>query len=50
MLRDEISTGPGKPRKTYELTNKGGNVLRTEVQRLNTLVSAARVRGVEGML
>lgn len=49
-LKDETSTGPGKPRKIYELTNKGGNVLRVEVQRLDTLVSAARVRGVEGLV
>ena len=48
-LKDETSAGPGKPRKVYELTNKGGNVLRAEVQRLDTLVAAARVRGVEGM-
>jgi DNA-binding PadR family transcriptional regulator len=48
-LLDEVSQGPGKPRKIYELTNKGGNVLLAEVQRLGTLVSAARVRGVEGM-
>jgi PadR family transcriptional regulator PadR len=49
-LKDETSTGPGKPRKIYELTNKGGNVLRAEVQRLDALVSAARVRGVEGLV
>jgi DNA-binding PadR family transcriptional regulator len=49
ILKDEISTGPGKSRKTYELTNKGGNVLRAEVQRLSTLVSAARVKGVVGI-
>ena len=49
-LKDETSAGPGKPRKVYELTNKGGNVLRAEVQRLDTLVSAARVRGVEGVV
>jgi len=49
-LLDETSNGPGKPRKTYELTNKGGNVLRSEVQRLSTLVSAARTSGMEGIL
>ena len=48
-LRDETSVGPGKPRKVYELTNKGGNILRLEAQRLDTLVSAARIRGVEGL-
>lgn len=48
-LLDEISRGPGKPRKIYEITKKGGNVLVAEIQRLDTLVSAARVRGVEGL-
>jgi DNA-binding PadR family transcriptional regulator len=49
-LLDETAQGPGKPRKVYEITNKGGNVLKAEVQRLDTLVSAARVRGVEGLV
>jgi DNA-binding PadR family transcriptional regulator len=44
----EIPQGPGKPRKTYELTSKGGNVLVAEIQRLDTLVAAARVGRVEG--
>ena len=48
-LLDEVSQGPGKPRKIYEITKKGGNVLVAEIQRLDTLVSAARVRGVEGL-
>jgi PadR family transcriptional regulator PadR len=48
-LLDEVSQGPGKPRKIYEITKKGGNVLVSEIQRLNALVSAARVRGVEGL-
>ncbi len=48
-LLDEISRGPGKPRKIYEITKKGRNVLVAEIQRLDTLVSAARVRGMEGM-
>lgn len=48
-LLDEISQGPGKPRKVYEITKKGGNVLFAEIQRLGTLVSAARGRGVEGV-
>jgi DNA-binding PadR family transcriptional regulator len=48
-LLDEVSQGPGKPRKIYEITKKGGNVLVAEIQRLNTLVSAARVLGVEGI-
>lgn len=49
ILKDETSTGPGKPRKIYELTNKGGSALRAEVQRLSTLVSAARTSGMEGI-
>jgi DNA-binding PadR family transcriptional regulator len=50
-LLDEVSQGqgPGKPRKVYEITRKGGNVLVAEIQRLDTLVSAARIRGVEGL-
>ena len=48
-LLDEVSQGPGKARKVYEITRKGGNVLVAEIQRLETLVSAARVRGVEGL-
>ena len=48
-LLDEVREGPGKPRKIYEITKKGGNVLVAEIQRLDTLVSAARVRGVEGI-
>ncbi len=48
-LLDEVPQGPGKPRKIYELTRKGGEVLVAEIQRLDTLVSAARIRGVEGI-
>ena len=47
-LLDEVSDGPGKPRKIYEITRQGGNVLAAEIQRLDALVSAARVRGWEG--
>ena len=49
-LLDEVPTESNRPRKIYELTNMGGNVLQAEVQRLNALVSAARTRGVEGAL
>lgn len=49
QLLDKVSQGPGKPRKIYEITKKGGNVLVAEIQRLDTLISAARVRGVEGV-
>lgn len=48
-LKDETSIGPGKPRKIYELTNKGGSVLRAEVQRLSSLVSAAHASGMTGI-
>src|SRR5574341_1840593 len=43
-LLDEVPQGPGKPRKIYEITKKGGNVLVAEIQRLDALLSAARVR------
>lgn len=46
-LLDEVPQGPGKPRKIYEITKRGGNVLVTEIQRLDTLVSAARVLGLD---
>jgi len=49
-LLDEVQTESNRPRKIYELTHKGGDVLRAEVGRLDTLVSAARVRGVEGVI
>ena len=49
-LLDEVPQGPGKPRKIYEITQKGGNVLVAEIERLDTLVSAARIRGVEGAI
>ena len=39
-----------RPRKIYELTKTGGNVLLVEVQRLGTLVSAARTSGMEGVV
>ena len=48
-LLDEVPQGPGKPRKIYEITKKGGMVLVAEIQRLNTLVSAARLQGMEGI-
>src|SRR5688500_6807714 len=48
-LLDEVSQGPGKPRKIYEITKKGGNVLVAEIQSLDTLISAARIRGLEGI-
>ena len=48
-LLDEVSQGPGKARKIYEITKKGGNALVGEIQRLDALISAARVRGLEGI-
>lgn len=46
----DTTTDSNRPRKIYELTKTGGNVLLAEVQRLGTLVSAARNSGVEGIL
>ena len=41
--------GPAsRPRKTYRLTGLGGDVLRDEVGRLETLISAARNRKTAG--
>lgn len=37
-----------RPRKIYEITNTGGIILRAEVKRLDALIAAAQVRGVEG--
>lgn len=48
-LLDESSQGPGKPRRVYQINKKGGKALVEEIQRLNSLVSAARMRGVEGL-
>jgi DNA-binding PadR family transcriptional regulator len=38
--------GPGRPRKTYELTRTGAQVLQAEVNRLDWLVQRARSQGV----
>ncbi len=46
-LLEKVPQGPGKPRKVYEITKKGGNVLAAEIQRLETLVSAAGLREVK---
>src|SRR5690349_4476296 len=46
-LVDEVSQGPGKPRKIYAITKKGGSALAAEIHRLDTLVAAARLRGME---
>lgn len=40
----------GKPRKTYELTNLGGGVLRDEMRRLEILIAAAKSRQITGAL
>lgn len=47
-LVEEIPEGSKRPRKTYEITNKGEMILKAEVKRLDALIAAARVRGVEG--
>jgi PadR family transcriptional regulator, regulatory protein PadR len=49
-LMDTTIKDSNRPRKIYELTKTGGNVLFVEVQRLETLVSAARTSGMEGVL
>ncbi len=45
---DDVQKESNRPRKVYELTNKGGNALHLEIQRLDALMSAARILGVEG--
>jgi len=47
-LVDELPQGPGKPRKIYEVTKKGGNALVAEIQRMDALVAAARAQ-LEGV-
>jgi len=49
-LKDTTPKDSNRPRKIYELTKTGGNILLVEVQRLGTLVSAARTSGMEGMV
>jgi DNA-binding PadR family transcriptional regulator len=39
--------GPGRPRKTYTLTDPGRRLLEAEVDRLRGLVAAAEVRTAE---
>lgn len=40
----EESTGPGLPRKAYELTEFGRRVLEAETRRMQSLITAARLR------
>jgi DNA-binding PadR family transcriptional regulator len=47
-LVTETPDKSNRPRKIYELTDTGGITLQAEVKRLNALIAAARVRGVEG--
>jgi DNA-binding PadR family transcriptional regulator len=49
-LIDTTAKDSNRPRKIYELTKIGGSVLLVEVQRLGTLVSAARAFGMEGVI
>lgn len=45
---DEGNGRPGRPRKAYRLTPRGGQVVRAETARLDSLLAAARGRlGVE---
>jgi DNA-binding PadR family transcriptional regulator len=41
---EEDGGNPGKPRKTYRLTNHGLQILQAETTRLDHLLSAARLR------
>lgn len=47
-LVEEAPDGSKRSRKIYEITNTGGTILEAEVKRLDALIAAARVRGVEG--
>ncbi len=50
-LVEKPSIKSQRPRKIYELNGLGSDILRTEVQRLEGLISAARKsKKVEGML
>ncbi len=42
--KEEMADHPGKPRKSYRLTSFGRLVIAREVERLETLVRAARQR------
>jgi DNA-binding PadR family transcriptional regulator len=44
----EEGGGPGRPRKTYELTRAGARVLEAEVERMDWLVQRARRLPQEG--
>lgn len=41
---DEVTTHPGRPRKAYRLTTRGGLVVQAEMTRLQTLLAAAQQR------
>ena len=49
-LADQTPGISGKPRKVYELTSLGGNVLNTEITRLEMLVSVARSLREDGVM
>ncbi len=42
--KEEMADHPGKPRKSYRLTSFGSQVVAREVERMETLVRAARLR------
>jgi DNA-binding PadR family transcriptional regulator len=46
-VEDPDPNETGRPRKIYRLTDLGGRILDAEVARLQTLVTAARMRVVE---
>ena len=41
---DTTNSHPGRPRKAYRLTPRGGQVVRAEAARLNSLLATARGR------
>ena len=43
-VQDDTATHPGRPRKAYELTSNGLRVLRSEMDRMETLVTLAQRR------
>jgi DNA-binding PadR family transcriptional regulator len=47
-LVEEAPDQSKRVRKIYEITNTGGTILKAEVKRLEALIAAARVRGLEG--
>jgi DNA-binding PadR family transcriptional regulator len=47
-VQDDTATHPGRPRKAYELTHNGLRALRSEMDRMETLVALAQRRLARG--